>query len=92
LDATPTDDDDDTAVASDLYQNRFRMEGVAEYAQMPNIKLATDIKTNRKVALKFVANKEDFLNEVDLLRALRSEYVVEMFDYYEVSGSCCDLH
>jgi len=47
------------------------------------VKLAVDMKTERRVALKFIGAKESFVREVAFLKALRSEYVVEMIDYYE---------
>ena len=47
------------------------------------VKLAVDMKTERRVALKFMGAKEDFVREVSFLKSLRSEYVVELVDYYE---------
>ena len=36
------------------------------------VKLAIDMKTERKVALKFLNNKESFMRECSFLKALRS--------------------
>ena len=41
------------------------------------------MKTERTVALKFMTSKEAFLREVSFLKTLRSEYVVDLIDYYE---------
>lgn len=48
-----------------------------------SVKLAVDMKSERRVALKFMPSKASFVREVSFLKSLRSEYVVELIDYYE---------
>ena len=68
---------------ADLYQGRYKLEETASMGGLNSVKLAIDMKTERKVALKFMTSKESFLREVSFLKQLRSEYVVELIDYYE---------
>lgn len=51
-----------------------------------SVKLAVDMKSERRVALKFMPSKESFVREVSFLKSLRSEYVVELVDFYEDPG------
>ena len=68
---------------ADLYQGRYKLEESASMGGLNAVKLAIDMKTERKVALKFMTNKESFVREVGFLKQLRSEFVVELVDYYE---------
>jgi len=68
---------------ADLYQGRYKIEETSTMGGLNLVKLAIDMKTERKVALKFMSSKESFLREVSFLKALRSEFVVDMIDYYE---------
>ena len=68
---------------ADLYQGRYKLEESTSMGGLNLVKLAIDMKTERKVALKFMADKEGFVREVAFLKALRSEFVVELVDYYE---------
>jgi len=68
---------------ADLYQGRYKLEETASMGGLNSVKLAIDMKTERKVALKFMTSKESFGREVSFLKQLRSEYVVELIDYYE---------
>ena len=68
---------------ADLYQGRYKLEESASMGGLNMVKLALDMKTERRVALKFMGVKEDFVREVAFLKQLRSEYVVELIDYYE---------
>jgi len=68
---------------ADLYQGRYKLEESASMGGLNLVKLALDMKTERRVALKFMGVKEDFVREVSFLKQLRSEYVVELIDYYE---------
>ncbi len=78
-----SEDTDNLASASELYQRRYRLDSVGELGTAA-VKIATDLKTGKKVALKFISNRDDFRNEVQMLRDLRSEFVVDLVDYYEV--------
>ena len=68
---------------ADLYQGRYKLEESASMGGLNSVKLAIDMKTERRVCLKFMPNKEAFVREVSFLKQLRSEYVVEIVDYYE---------
>jgi len=68
---------------ADLYQGRYKLEETSSMGGINIVKLAIDMKTERKVALKFMTSKEAFLREVSFLKSLRSEFVVELIDYYE---------
>ena len=68
---------------ADLYQGRYKLEETAAMGGLNAVKLAIDMKTERRVALKFMPSKEAFVREVSFLKALRSEFVVELVDYYE---------
>jgi N-acetylneuraminic acid mutarotase len=68
---------------ADLYQGRYKLEESSSMGGLNMVKLALDMKTERRVALKFMGVKEDFVREVSFLKQLRSEYVVELIDYYE---------
>lgn len=87
------DEKDHTPASADLYQRRYRLEGVIRFGGGSTVKLATDMKVGKKVALKFVPDLEEFLNEVKMLKLLHSEFVVEMLDYYEdaTRGNCIVL-
>jgi serine/threonine protein kinase len=78
--------DDDLASPTELYQRRYHLEKAVDFG-MSAVKLATDIKTGKKVALKFVPDLETFKNESATLQGLRSEYVVDLVDTYEVEIS-----
>lgn len=43
---------------ADLYQGRYKLEESASMGGLNSVKLAIDMKTERKVALKFIAVKE----------------------------------
>jgi len=60
---------------ADLYQGRYKLEETTQMGGLNVVKLAIDMKTERKVALKFLNNKESFMRECSFLKALRSEYV-----------------
>ena len=49
---------------ADLYQGRYKLEESASMGGLNAVKLAIDMKTERKVALKFMGNREAFLREV----------------------------
>ena len=77
---------------ADLYQGRYKLEETSSMGGLNSVKLAVDLKTEKKVALKFMSNKEAFLREVSFLKQLRSEFVVELIDYYEASRSAAAHH
>ena len=66
-----------------LILTRYKLEESASMGGLNLVKLALDMKTERRVALKFMGVKDDFVREVSFLKQLRSEYVVELIDYYE---------
>ena len=66
---------------ADLYQGRYKMEETASMGGLNAVKLAVDMKSERRVALKFMSAKEAFVREVSFLKSLRSDFVVEMVDY-----------
>jgi len=68
---------------ADLYQGRYKLEETSSMGGLNMVKLAIDMKTERKVALKFLSSKDAFLREVSFLKSLRSEFVVDLIDYYE---------
>lgn len=68
---------------TDLYQGRYKVEETTSMGGLNQVKLAVDLKTERRVVLKFMSNKESFVREVSFLNLLRSEYVVEIIDYFE---------
>lgn len=74
--------DKESFVASDLFAGRYRLEGATDFGTSA-VKLALDIKTDKRVALKFVSDVSAFRNEVTMLNNLRSEFVVDMLDFIE---------
>jgi serine/threonine protein kinase len=76
--------DEEFNYGQNLYHRRYRVEGDIDLGSLKLLKQATDMKTASTVILKFIGSREAFDRELQLLRLLRSDYVVEVIDYFEV--------
>ena len=68
-----------------LILTRYKLEESASMGGLNLVKLALDMKTERRVALKFMGVKDDFVREVSFLKQLRSEL-------WRFLGHCWSTH
>eukprot|EP00300_Choanocystis_sp_HF-7_P033643 c46029_g1_i1.p1 GENE.c46029_g1_i1~~c46029_g1_i1.p1 ORF type:complete len:418 (-),score=85.36 c46029_g1_i1:62-1315(-) len=66
-----------------VYRGRYKILERVSVGACNTACTATDLKTNSTVLLKFQKDAELFRHEVAMLSLLRSQFVVELLDYYE---------
>lgn len=68
--------------AGSVVLGRYRIKGAPIKGGTAVVRLATDEKTDKKVAIKLAASQEEAINELRILKNLRSPFIVSLEDSY----------
>jgi len=71
----------------DIFRERFKFSGVTHIGGSAVVKMGLDMKGSRAVAVKMHSREDDFVRELKLLKHLRSQYSVQIYDAYNDSDS-----
>jgi len=71
----------------DIFRERFKLSGVTHIGGSAVVKMGLDMKGSRPVAVKMHSREDDFVRELKLLKHLKSQYTVQIYDAYNDSDS-----